>query len=341
MEFFLVYAGKKGSNLECAISLYEISRKLGIDSRLILSKDNDRAPLVKKLYPEAEFYDFFSISDLFRLKKRLESGVSLFTMVSPKMLPLFLSLKSKKIFYFHATYDYSFTKKGVNDTSMDFIHDRIIRSSTLTVATQWPLAWQIKNRLDVDAEVLQHPPYSPINKEFFSSKKEVNLPFQRFFLDFGGLDRFSKGTDVLLKASKNAKFSVVLAGKTNRNLSSGNVIHLDRWVSDSELNNLIKRSEAVVLPYLVSSQFSGCMALAFHFRVPVMAPFSPTFEGWIDEGKTGWFFPSGDSDSLREKMNEIWRGKARHSKAAIAKKEKEMENKTRRDLKKILEKAGI
>jgi glycosyltransferase involved in cell wall biosynthesis len=336
MEIFFVYAGRKGSNLECALSLYGIAKSLGADAKLILSKDNDRAYKVSKLYPEAEFYDFMSIPELFRLKKRLESGVSLFTMVSPKMFPLFLSLKSKKIFYFHATYDYSFSTKGINDRTNDFMHDRIISNSTLTVATQWPLAWQIRSRLGIEAEVLPHPPYSAIRKGFFSEDEPAKVPFKRFFLDFGGLDRFSKGTDVLLNAAKGAKFNTVLAGRAGKNFSSKNVLHLDRWVDDGELHNLIKRSEAVVLPYLVSSQFSGCMALAFHFGIPVVAPFSSAFEGWIDEGKTGWFFSSGDFKDLRRVLDSVWSGKAKHSKAAIAKKEREMELRTRQGLKEII-----
>jgi len=338
MEVFFVYPGKRGSALECTLALHEIVKKLGIDSKLILSNDNDRATKVKKIYPDAEFYDFFSISDFLRLKKRLESGISFFTIVSPKILPIFLSLKSKKIFYFHATYDYSLSKKNINDHCMDFMHDSLIKSSTLTVATQWPLAWQIRNRLGVEAEVLSHPSYSSIRKRLFDEDTEVELPFKKFFLDFGAVDKFSKGTDVLLKAAKGTELNLVLAGgRISRNPHVENILNIDRWMKEGELHNLLKRSEAVILPYLTPSQFSGCLALAFHFRRPVLAPFSPTFEKWIDEDKTGWFFSLGDSDDLREKMYKIWGGKTKYSKIAIAAKEKEMEKKTMEDLKRILD----
>jgi glycosyltransferase involved in cell wall biosynthesis len=341
MELFFVYAGRRGGGLESTLTVYEIARKLGIDAKLILSKDNERAQKIRGIFPEAEFYDFFSIPDLLKLKKRLESGVSFFGMVSPKMFPLFLSLKSKKIFYFHATYDYSFSSKGISDRTNDFMHDKIISSSTLTVATQWPLAWQIRHRLGVRAEVLPHPPYASIRKGFFQEDRHVDLPIEKFFLNFGGIDRFSKGTDVLLEAAKGARFSTVLAGRAARNLSSKNIVHLDRWLDNGEMHNLIKRSKAVVLPYLVSSQFSGCMTLAFLFGIPVIAPFSPSFKDWVDEGKTGWFFSSGDSDDLRDVMERVWSGKAKFSKAAIARKDKEMELKTREKLKEILDKVGM
>jgi hypothetical protein len=57
----------------------------------------------------------------------------------------------------------------------------------------------------------------------------------------------------------------------------------------------------------------------------------------VDEGKTGWFFPSGDASSLRNKMQDVWSRKARYSKTAIIKKQEEMEKKTRSRLKELLE----
>jgi glycosyltransferase involved in cell wall biosynthesis len=185
------------------------------------------------------------------------------------------------------------------------------------------------------------PAVCVIRKGFFQEDRHVDLPIEKFFLNFGGIDRFSKGTDVLLEAAKGAKFNTVLAGRAATNLSTKNILHLDRWLDNGEMHNIIKRSQAVVLPYLVSSQFSGCMTLAFLFGRPVIAPFSPSFRDWVDEGKTGWFFSSGDADDLREVMERVWSGKAKFSKAAIAAKDKEMERRTGEKLKEILDKVGM
>jgi len=125
---------------------------------------------------------------------------------------------------------------------------------------------------------------------------------------------------------------MVIAGKRKPIVPAKNIVHLNRWVPDSELHHLIKNCRCVVLPYLVSSQFSGCLALAFHFKKPVLAPFSPAFEKWIEEGKTGWLFSQGDWRDLAEKMRKIDSGELSFSPAAIEKKEKEMEGSPRRGL---------
>ena len=66
----------------------------------------------------------------------------------------------------------------------------------------------------------------------------------------------------------------------------------------------------------------------------------PTFQDWIDEGETGWYFSSGDAVSLGEKMLDVWEGRSTYSKAAIAKKEMEMKNLSKSRLKEILESLG-
>lgn len=340
MTFYFVYSGKRGSNLECALALYEIARSLKIDPQLILSSDNERAEKVKSLYPEARFVNFYSILEVLKLKKELDGQLAFFTMYSPKIIPLFLLLKSKKIFYFHATYDYSFSKKKISDYFSDFFQDILIKNSTATFATQWPLAWQICIRLGKEAEEFPHPPYSSIRKGFFDEETRVDLPFNDYFLTFGGLDRPSKGTEVLLKAIKGTNLNTIFAGKCKQLPKDKNIVHLNRWVSDGELYYLIKNCKSVVLPYLVPSQFSGCLALAFYFRKPILAPFLPTFEHLIEEDKTGWFFSSGNPDSLRNKMEKIWTGRAQFDTHAIAAKEKEMNEATKNKLKELAERFG-
>ena len=339
MQVFFVYAGRQGSNLECAIALYTLATEAGFDSTLVLSKDNARAARVQKLYPQAEFYDFFSPADFLRLKKRLEAGITFFTIMSPKIVPLALSLGTPKIFYFHATYDYTYSKKTARDLFHELLHLVLIKSSNSVVATQPSLARQIKEKIGVGAGVLPHPPYSPIKPAFFSAKRQVRLPFKsgEYFLNFGEISRMSKGTGLLLDAAEGTKLPIVLAGRRKGVKPASNVFHLDRWVNDGELHYLVKNCKCVVLPYLLRSQFSGCLALAFHFGKPVLAPNTEAFEGWVEEGKTGWLFEHGDAADLREKMRQVAAGKLKFGKSAIEKKEKEMALLTRKRLVELLE----
>jgi glycosyltransferase involved in cell wall biosynthesis len=338
MEVFFVYAGRKGSNLECAIALSEIARRAGFQSRLVLSADNERAWLARKLYPSAKFVDFLSPQQALELRSELELGISAFTMVSPKMAPIFLTLPSPKLFYFHATYDYSYSKRGLREAFHELMHDALIRSSTLTAATQPALAAQIEKRLKVKARVLPHPPYSPIKPDFFSAEKPVRLPFKKgtYFLNFGEISRESKGTQLLIDAARGTGLPVVLAGERKGVPKAKNIFHLNRWLEDSELYWLVKNCRAVVLPYLLKSQFSGCLALAFHFRKPVLAPATEAFEGWVEEGETGWLFEHGSAQALRGKMQWISDAKPRIAAAAMAAKEKEREKETSKALYRLI-----
>jgi glycosyltransferase involved in cell wall biosynthesis len=329
MGVFFIYAGRQGSNLECALALHELARQSGFKSSLILSKDNSRADKIRKFYPDAEFFNFFSPNDIAKLRSLIGTGTAFFTMISPKIVPLILSLKSGKILYFHATYDLSLSQSALRDLYFDFLHRVAIFNSTITLATQHPLAWQIKARLGKEAGVLPHPPYSPIAKGFFGEEAKVPLPFRDYFLNFGGIDRISKGTQVLVRAVEGTNLDTVVAGKGSQIHGGKNLLHINRWLSDGELHFLIKHSKCVVLPYLTSSQFSGCLALAFHFKKPVLAPLSPTFEDWIVEGKTGWFFPQGDWAGLRDKMRRIAADGFPHSKPAIARLERQMAHRTK------------
>lgn len=335
MKVFFIYAGKQGSNLECALSLHEIAKSAGIESEVVLSADNDRKEKVRGVYPQAQFCNFFSPMQVAKLRGKLNDGLAFFTMISPKMAPLYFSLRKKKAFYFHATYDHSFERQGVGSGALEMLQDALIRDASAVFATQHPLAWQIRFRLGRKVGVLAHPPYSPINEGFFAEEERVEGLPKGYFLDFGGIDRFSKGTDVLLEAVEGTSLPLVLAGKRETVRAGSNVVHINRWVSDGELCFLVKNCKAVVLPYLVPSQFSGCLALAFRFKKPVVAPFSPAFEGLVEEGETGWLFSQGDAQSLREKMKQVWK-KGAFSRKAIEKKEKEMAQRTGKCLQEIV-----
>lgn len=342
MKICFVYAGRQGSNLECALALYGIAKEMGHDARLVLSEDNGRKKPVEKLYPQAQFFNFLSPSHMLKLGKELEGGIAFFTMLSPKIMPLLLSVRAKRIFYFHATYDYSYEKGGLAGKYFEMLHKIALKSADVVVATQHPLAWQIRAQTGVEAQVLSHPPYSTVKGGFFAQEEKVKLPFAKgeYFLNFGEIGRASKGTDVLLRAAKNSELKIVLAGKHAGVEAGENVFHLNRWVSDGELYYLVKNCRAVVLPYLLSSQFSGCLALAYHFKKPVVAPFSAAFEKDVEDRKSGLFFSQGDWKDLEAKMLFIQRGKIKFSAGGIGRKEKEMEMRTRKELAQLLNAAA-
>jgi glycosyltransferase involved in cell wall biosynthesis len=340
MPLFFIYPGSKGSGLESTLAPFELAKELGIDSRLFLSKDNERRGLVSKLYPEAEFYNFLSPSDISKMRKKIGNAWTFFTMISPKMIPLYFSIRKRKLFYFHATYETAFSKPGLGGWMMEKFHDLVIKDATLTLANHAHLVWEIMVRLKKEADVLPHPPFI-MRSGFFAVETKFDLPFRKYFLYFGDVNREGKGVAVLTKALElHPEFNAIIAGRGGDLPKLQNLAHLKGWIGEGELHYLIKNANATVLPYLVTAPFSGCMALSFHFRTPVIGSDLPTFQGAVEENQTGWLFPSGDYRALGEKMQEVWEGKRTYSKEAIEKKEKEMWGTSKKRFREILEKIG-
>ncbi|MEM2954833.1 MAG: glycosyltransferase [Candidatus Nanoarchaeia archaeon] len=324
MKLFLVYAGQRGAGLETTLSIYELLKKLNVEAYLFLSKDNLRREFIQKAYPESKFFNFFSPFDLIKMKKEINENWAFFTMISPKMLPLFVLLK-KKIFYFHASYNHSFSKPFISNLIFDFLHDFVIKNSTIILTTHPLLIWQIRSRLDRKAEFLPHPPFI-LRKNFFVKEKPIKLPFKKYFLYFGELNRKGKGIDLLLEALDFCpRVNIIFAGRGPALPKRKNILHLNDWLDDGTLYYLISNSKAVVLPYLEPAQFSACIAYAIHFRKPVIVPNIPTFEYWVEENKTGWFFSAGDVLSLSKKLVYVWDGKGVYDPKSIKNKEKERE----------------
>ncbi|MFA5105520.1 MAG: hypothetical protein WC506_01030 [Candidatus Micrarchaeia archaeon] len=303
MKVSLVYPGKRGSALEAALALHEISKAAGIDSQLVFSSDLERREKASSVYPDAKFFDFTSFSGISALKRELEGTIPFFTMVSPKLVPLYLAVPGPKALYFHASYDYSFSRPTFRDSALESVTGFLMRRSSAVFATQYPLAWQARLRFGVRADVMPHPTYSLVRQDFFKESREVKLPVADYFLSFGELDRPLKGNGVLTEAVSGTGIPVVYVGRSGQALANQkNSVHLNRWVSDAELFWLVRHSKAVILPYLVSSQFSGCLALAYKLGRPVIAPFSNSFQNYVAEGESGVFFEQGNWNDLREKM---------------------------------------
>ena len=154
--------------------------------------------------------------------------------------------------------------------------------------------------------VSPHPPYSDFPKPSGSLKREHALELLCF-----GLVRRYKGVDIALRALEGARLSDVrltIAGElweAPEELRAlidspglrGKVELIDRYVSDAEAAELFDRCDAVLAPYR-SVTGSGVLAMAQHYKRPVIASDLPGFCQKIEPGRTGWLFPSGSVSAL-------------------------------------------
>jgi alpha-maltose-1-phosphate synthase len=135
-----------------------------------------------------------------------------------------------------------------------------------------------------------------------------------YALFFGDITPW-KGIDTLIAAAKivreklGEKFGLVIAGRSYHeymNVKSmvkrdcNFVKVIDKFVVSSEIPGLLRNSNFLVLPYNNSFQYSasGVIPLAYTFSKPVIVSDIPSIVEYVDHGKTGFIFESGNSIQL-------------------------------------------
>lgn len=110
-----------------------------------------------------------------------------------------------------------------------------------------------------------------------------------YLLFFGRIDKY-KGVEALynyfINNSTNLNIKLVIAGSgtiyfTRQIEKEKNIIFLNRYIRDEEVNYIFKNSSALILPYLSATQ-TGVFSLAFYYKIPVICtniPFFNEFRG--------------------------------------------------------------
>jgi len=82
---------------------------------------------------------------------------------------------------------------------------------------------------------------------------------------------------------------------------------INRYITDSELPNLVGKSSFLVLPYnnLFRHSASGVIPLAYTFGKPVIVSNISSLSEYVENGKTGLIFDVEDSKQLADCMIEL------------------------------------
>jgi glycosyltransferase involved in cell wall biosynthesis len=146
---------------------------------------------------------------------------------------------------------------------------------------------------------------------------DLDPPERPFVLFFGSL-RANKGIDTLLDAiamlPADPGFDVVVAGHGDARIEAKlleaqaqhpclrvelGFVPLDRKAL------LHSQASLVLLPYTSFSSFSGVLADAYSYRLPVLASDVGTIGDSLREYKTGWLVPPGDAAALAKSLTSV------------------------------------
>lgn len=172
--------------------------------------------------------------------------------------------------------------------------------------------------------VVRHFDYRYLAEDNLLQKKpKEGLP-NNFILFFGNIAPW-KGVEVLIEAAKavrsqvGKKFNLVIAGEPYEGYEKipffkgldeqdyGYVTIIRRYISNSEIRDIISRSSFLVLPYndTFQSSVSGVVPLAYTFSKPVIVSSVPSLVEYVDHGNTGFIFETNNNRQLANYIIEL------------------------------------
>lgn len=156
--------------------------------------------------------------------------------------------------------------------------------------------------------------YGPL--EIYKSYADENEKEQnnRTILFYGRISPY-KGIEYLVKAVKIIKDKIpdvklIIAGKGEIYFNTDDIINdnsfeiINRYISNNELTELIKKSAVIVCPYTDATQ-SGVVMTSYAFKKPVVASSVGGFNDVIENGVTGILVPPKDPESLANALTTI------------------------------------
>lgn len=140
-----------------------------------------------------------------------------------------------------------------------------------------------------------------ISRETALSRLDLSAEFR--YILFFGLIRKYKGLDLLLEAMKDSFFKVnkiklIVAGEyysdkenyqqfIRENGLEDQIIQLDKFIPDDEVNTVFGSSDLVVQPYKTATQ-SGVTQIAYHFEKPMVVTNVGGLPELCPDGKVGY-----------------------------------------------------
>ena len=141
------------------------------------------------------------------------------------------------------------------------------------------------------------------NKRFTSQKDktQINLLFFGRISPYKGIEYLLKAMKIVHKSLPNVKLTIAGSGKIYFDISPfQNLSYIDiqnRYISMTELADLINRTTIVVCPYTDATQ-SGVIMTAYSLCKPVIATHVGGLVEMIEDGKSGVLIPPKDVDAL-------------------------------------------
>lgn len=230
---------------------------------------------------------------------------------------LFKKLKYKIIFTLHDIHEATIKSKIAKDRILWMYKNSDYRF--IHYVANLTLLEDIVGLKPDNIDVIYHPIFLAYKNTI--SKKEardtLSIPRnKKVLLSFGKIRRY-KGTEVFADALEklNEDFLGVVVGEPShkdlvnllkaKEQTLSNLVIIDKYIPDDEIQIYFNACDVVVLPYL-SISTSGVALLAYSFHKPVITTNLGGMPEVVIDGKTGLLIPPNDADALVTAITKIF-----------------------------------
>lgn len=198
----------------------------------------------------------------------------------------------------------------------DYFFKRIDRCITLSEAVKTDV---LRAYPQMPIKVLRHPIYNHFGNavDHTEAAYKLHLDMDKKYLLFFGIIRAYKGLDVLLNAMKDIseEYSLIIAGEAYESFEKYQQIidkynlkkrvHIfNSYIPDHDVKYYFSVADCCVLPYKSATQ-SGIVAIAQHFKVPVIATNVGGLDEFVKDGKTGFLINDNTPESLAAAVDKL------------------------------------
>ena len=188
------------------------------------------------------------------------------------------------------------TKKHMINSSKVIVHGEVLIDLAV-----FEYGIQREKMISIPHGVLSH--FKDSNSEYFP-QENMFLFFGRIY-DYKGLDVFLKAALVVSELEPSTKFVIAGSGDLSHYSSLMKGVQIlkviNRFVTNSEVSELMQKTKAVVLPYKEASQ-TGVIPAAYSFGRTVIASSVGAIKEIVKDGETGLLFSPGDYITLAKHM---------------------------------------
>lgn len=288
---------------------YTYKDKITIPDEKITYIEYPSSKLIKLLY---KLYPRKIIQTIYQTDKRLNPDVIHFLTGDFSLAPYLLFKKSNKKLYYtvHDLHPHETEKKKLL-VSLFYkyitLGNKINRNKIFNLTTCSVSQYNELKTLYPQKNIALTNFPSLITKQIAEGKENVSelKDVSNYILFFGSSDKY-KGIDLLIdvykKSSIKSQYKLVIAGKGKDyrpTTNTENIIHINRFIKDEEINNLFQKAAIVIYPYR-SATMSGVLSIAYYFNKKVVLSNIPFFQQYACENS--FFFKNGDKKSLEKSI---------------------------------------